>query len=1006
MLDELIAGKKKQWLEADSCPVKGMLDYMRKQGRLREPQVEAIATYLFLKIAGGNKPLWRLFAENFFTPDLDLARLKLSEATRQFLRENEAARALYAFSIQRQEDGKPLLPELEGLISDDPAALDYERIIKEIFYEVSYADYLMSLPMGAGKTFLMAAIIYLDLLFAENERDNPHFAHNFIVLIPSGLKSSIAPSLKTIQDFDPEWVIPNPAASQIRRALSFEILDEQKSAKSSNRVRNPNVQKVSQCFDRPHPYANVFVVNAEKVILDRLDERDPELIKQSEDQRDQQANELRNWLGKIPNLSIMIDEVHHAATADIKLRQVVNRWQAGGKIVSVLGFSGTPYLSGKDQVAVNEEVTIRFPRIANTVYYYPLIQAVRSFLKKPQVKIAQGVQERLALIRQGVEDFQERFGAKRYANGAIAKLAIYCGDIETLEEKVDPFLTGDLNIPKAEILKFHRGNKAYQTPDGAELAFRSLDHPAPHAAPQRYILLVQIGKEGWDCRSLTGVILSQQGDCPRNMVLQTSCRCLRSVDAGAAEEALIWLNDGNAQTLNEQLRQQQRTSIEEINSADAGLGVAPVERHSRMEQMELPALDFYQLRVNYQEVIKKKVQTEQDLQALCDALEDYRDNASTTIITDFEAMEGEVKRKYGQGLEASRDTDIKAMGGELNIRDVDEKGQPASFAHWLHDIAKGSFYTISTDQLRQFKEPLRALFGKIAMEQPSGERCWNERYDRYAIESRIRLAFSPRRELRTRFEVIPDQAELLLVDKLGPVDSNDKLYPNQADVKRILQLDENPEPTTEEERQEEQQKARQKVEQAIEALKEQGMDTNQLEGQLEDQFSDQPSVAVAQRDKSFHYLPYNFARSGFELELLRKVLSLRDFQDSALEIYYNGERGLTGFVIHCFQKKGNSWRNIGRYTTDFLIIQRDPDKKAISKALMVETKGEGYAHDPNFQARKSFVESAFLEQNKKQFGYDKFDFLYLQDTDGIDDNIVMLNRKITEFFAGEQNHAG
>lgn len=980
MLDELIAGKKKQWLEADACPVKGLLDYMKKQGRLREPQVEAIATYLFLKIAGDNKPLWRLFAENFFTPDLDLARMKLSEATRQFLRKNEAARALYAFSIQKQEDGKPLLPELEGLISDDPAALDYERIIKEIFYQVSYADYLMSLPMGAGKTFLMAAIIYLDLLFARNEPDNPHFAHNFIVLIPSGLKSSIAPSLKTIQDFDPEWVIPNPAAGQIRRELSFEILDEQKSAKSSNRVRNPNVQKVSRCF--PHPYANVFVVNAEKVILDRLDERDPELIEQSEDQRDQRANELRNWLGKIPNLSIMIDEVHHAATADIKLRQVVNRWQEGGKIVSVLGFSGTPYLSGQDQkqkqVTVNEEVTIQFPRIANTVYYYPLIQAVRSFLKKPSVKIAPGSQERLALIRSGVEDFQERFSAKRYADGAIAKLAIYCGKIETLEKEVYPFLTGELNIPEAEILRFHRGNKAHPVPPGAELAFRSLDLPAPHASLKRYILLVQVGREGWDCRSLTGVILSQQGDCPRNMVLQTSCRCLRQVDAGAAEEALIWLNDGNAQTLNEQLRQQQRTSIEEINSA-ASVDEAQVKRHSRMKQLELPALDFYQLRVNYQDVIKEEVRTEQALQALCDTLEDYRRDIPLIIDTDFEAMEA----------------------GELNIRDVDEKGQPASFAHWLHDIAKEGFHTISTDQLRHFKEQLQAIFDKITMEQPHGDHCWNESYDRYAIESRIRLAFSPRRELRTSFEVIPDKAELLLVDKLGPVDFNDKLYPNKADTRRVLQLDKNPEPTTEEERQ----KARQKAQQAIEALKEQGMDTSQIERELEE-LSDQPSVAVAQRDKSFHYLPYNFARSGFELELLRKALSLGNFQDSALEIYYNGEQGLTGFVIQCFQKNGTSWRNIGRYTTDFLIIQRDPDKKAIKKALMVETKGEGYAHDPNFKARKSFVESAFLEQNKKQFGYDKFDFLYLQDTDGIDKNIKKLNGKITKFFDGEQNHAG
>ena len=431
----------------------------------------------------------------------------------------------------------------------------------------------MSLPMGAGKTFLMAAIIYLDLYFAQNEPDNTAFAHNFLVLIPSGLKSSIAPSLRTIENFDPEWVIPNPAAAQIKRQLSFEILDEQKSAKSSNRVRNPNVQKVSQCF--PNPYATVFVVNAEKVILDRIDinaRQAQDLIGKSEDERDQSANELRNQIGKIPHLSILIDEVHHAATDDIKLRQVVNKWQQGGNITTVLGFSGTPFLSEADRVFINETTNVKFSRITNTVYYYPLIKAINSFLKKPQVKIAQGMQDRLEIIRQGIADFRQQFGDKRYANGSIAKLAIYCSDIETLEEQVYPFLIGELNIPTNEILKFHRGNREHPQPPGSELDFRSLDLPAPYTSGKRYILLVQIGKEGWDCRSLTGIILSQQGDCKRNMILQTSCRCLRQVDVEAAEteEALIWLNDGNARILNGQLRQQQQTSIQEINQAGNG----------------------------------------------------------------------------------------------------------------------------------------------------------------------------------------------------------------------------------------------------------------------------------------------------------------------------------------------------------------------------------------------------------------------------------------------------
>lgn len=906
-----------------------------------------------------------MFSENFFTDDIDLNRLNINQETRKFLQKNTNAKALYGFSTLEQQDGNLLLPELARLITENPSALDYDRIIRDIFYQVSYADYLMSLPMGAGKTFLMAAIIYLDLYFAQNEPDNTAFAHNFLVLIPSGLKSSIAPSLRTIENFDPEWVIPNPAAAQIKRQLSFEILDEQKSAKSSNRVRNPNVQKVSQCF--PNPYATIFVVNAEKVILDRIDinaRQAQDLIGKSEDERDQSANELRNQIGKIPHLSILIDEVHHAATDDIKLRQVVNKWQQGGNITTVLGFSGTPFLSEADRVFINETTNVKFSRITNTVYYYPLIKAINSFLKKPQVKIAQGMQDRLEIIRQGIADFRQQFGDKRYANGSIAKLAIYCSDIETLEEQVYPFLIGELNIPTNEILKFHRGNREYPQPPGSELDFRSLDLPAPYTSGKRYILLVQIGKEGWDCRSLTGIILSQQGDCKRNMILQTSCRCLRQVDVEAAEteEALIWLNDGNARILNGQLRQQQQTSIQEINQAGNGNGEQRAQRHSRIEQLELPALNFYQLKVHYQVIVEAEIQTQKKLQDVYEDLESYQASVSV-ITTDFEDMEG----------------------GKLHIRESGAT-QPAGFKQWLNGIAKTSFHTISITRLYEFEEQLQAIFDGITI-QGQGSSYWNELYNREAIESRIRLAYSPMRELQTRDEIIPEKAELLLVNKLTPVNVHDKLYPNENDTKKILQFDENPpEARTEEDRRE--------ILQAINNLRKLNMDT----GHLEQQLNEKHSTAVEQRDKSFHYLPYNFIRSGFELELLRQVLSLDQFQQSPLEIYYNGERGLTGFVIHCFRKKGQSWQNVGRYTTDFLIIQRDEDKKEIRKVLMIETKGSGYAGDPDFQSRKTFVESQFLQQNNQQFGYDKFDFLYLQDNDGIDKNIARLSQKVTGFF--------
>ena len=779
MLNELITRKKNQWLRSDTCPVNALSSYIRKQGYLRETQVEAIETYLYLKIEGSNKPLWELFSENFFTDDIDLNRLNINQETRKFLQINTNAKALYGFSTLEQQDGNLLLPELARLITENPSALDYDRIIREIFYQVSYADYLMSLPMGAGKTFLMAAIIYLDLYFAQIEPDNTAFAHNFLVLIPSGLKSSIAPSLRTIENFDPEWVIPNPAAAQIKLQLSFEILDEQKSAKSSNRVRNPNVQKVSQCF--PNPFATVFVVNAEKVILDRLDinaQQAQDWIGKSEDERDRSANELRNQIGKIPHLSILIDEVHHAATDDIKLRQVVNKWQQGGNITTVLGFSGTPFLSKADRISIDETTNVKFSRITNTVYYYPLIKAINSFLKKPQVKIAKGMQDRLEIIRQGIADFRLQFGDKRYANGSIAKLAIYCSDIETLEERVYPFLVGELEIPDDEILRFHRGNRNYPQPPGSELEFRSLDLPAPYTSMKRYILLVQIGKEGWDCRSLTGIILSQLGDCKRNMILQTSCRCLRQVDVEAAEkeEALIWLNEGNARILNGQLRQQQQTSIQEINQLGNGNGEQRTQRHSRIEQLELPALDFYQLKVHYQAIVEAEIQTQKKLQDVYEDLENYQ--ASVSIITtDFEDMED----------------------GNLHISESGAT-QSAGFKQWLNGIAKTSFHTISTTRLYEVEEQLQAIFDGITI-QGQGSSYWNELYDREAIESRIRLAFSPRRELQTRDEIIPEKAELLLVNKLTPVIVHDKLFPDENNTKKILKFDENPpEVRTEEDR--------------------------------------------------------------------------------------------------------------------------------------------------------------------------------------------------------------
>lgn len=962
MLNNIIFQKKNQWLQSDDCSITDLVKYIRDKGQLRDTQIEAIETYLFLKIKGQNKPLWQLFTEGFFTNGTDLSKLNINQAARDFLTDNKFAFALYDFSRTKIEKGT-LLPELEKLIVDKPTELDYETIIKSIFYNVSYADYLMSLPMGAGKTFLMAAFIYLDLYFADNEPENKAFAHNFLVLVPSGLKSSIIPSLKTIENFDPSWVLPEPSASSLKKLLKFDVLDEQKTAKKSNKARNPNAQKVNACL--PNPFGQVFVVNAEKVILESFEfNAQTEIVFENEEEKDT-SNDLKRLFGQIPNLSILIDEVHHAATDDIKLRQAVNYWQSKGNITTVLGFSGTPYLQGAETIKAGE-YAFKFSQITNTVYYYPLVTAIKKFLKTPTVKIGQNL-DRYQIIQKGIEDFDKLYKTKVYENGTLPKIAIYCSNIEVLEDEVYPYLISELKINPVEIVKYHKGNKKYPQPEGSELEFRSLDLPI---SKKRYILLVQVGKEGWDCPSLTGVILSQKGDSPQNMVLQTSCRCLRQVDKNKEETALIWLNKDNADTLNKQLKQEQNSSIDELNNTRRIGSAEMVERHSRMDYLQLPKVEFYQMKVTYQSIDEEETaNTKAKLKSIIKNIDNYKASA---LITTSEI--------------SNLDT------GTIDI--INETGIAfAVYNQWIFEISRESFGLITEQQLHNYDTEITEIFETVSFEK-NGQRFFNELYDLHQIKSKIRLAFSIKRDLQTDTEVIPKQAELLIAERLTDVEKNPKLFPNEADTEKILELDSRNESVDVD---------MSEVEKAYNVMKEtleaQGMGNMVIPYESFKAAKDFSPV-VKSKNHSFHYLPYNFGgsgSSGFEIEIMQKVLQLADFKNKQLEVYYNGERGLTEFVINCFAKEGKYWKNIGKYTTDFLVVKRN-SKDKIHKALLIETKGALYAEDKVFQKKKSYVETEFLKLNQDKFGYQRFDFLYLEDSKDIAANITKFNNKLNNFF--------
>lgn len=933
-------------MKSPDCTIRELIQYIYRRNKMRDAQIEAIKIYLFLKIACGNRPLWKLFIEGRFN-SLDFNSMELTVEARKVLTTNKAAAALMEYSLLTDKDGNQLAPEMEKVIRQQSENIDYEETFKQIFYGVNYTDYLFSLPMGAGKTYLMAAFIYLDLYFAINEPENPAFAHNFLVLAPSGLKSSIIPSLKSIQEFDPTWIIPEPTASNLKRMIKFEILDEQKSAKKSNLVRNPNAQKINNHQPLDDLMGLVAITNAEKVILDRIGkDEDPALFDKEELTKIRIANELREIIGRIPHLSVFIDEVHHAADGEIKLRQVVEEWTAQHSFCGVLGFSGTPYLEKAEKVTLPDSFVIKNTDLSNVVYYYPLIQGVGNFLKVPEVKFADNDTE--TIVRNGVKEFLDRYIDTVYENGTCAKLAIYCGQIETLEETVFPLVSSIVSEyglnPTEAILKYHGGNKSYPQPEDSETEFASLDTDFSNI---RIVLLVQIGKEGWDCKSLTGVILPQKGVCPTNMVLQTSCRCLRQVVKNADETALIWLNKFNADTLNKQLKQQQNISLQELNQGKHKKQIM-IERFPRIKLLDVPPIDFYQLKVSYQTLTTEEhPHTDEKL-------------ADEKILT-----EADVALIHRQDLSGNI---LEHYMAET------EEGEYISFRRWLYLITKESFRTLPPENLKRHEEALRKIFERITIKDESGNTRYDNSYDQSNIRSLIRKAFVPKRDFTVREEIVPCEAKLLHVEDYispFPLEKNKPFYPPQEDVQVIMDWDKDT-----------QKKVLSPEELALmEKIKQKGFTVPEL------------SDPHPERKQTYHYLPYRFD-SGLEREFFKDSI-LPYLKGKPLEIYFNGDSSLTEFNINCYKQVGKEWRYIGKYTPDFLLLSRKDDGK-IHRIIIIETKGEGFA--AKFADRKKFMETEFIQKNNERFGYERFHFLYLEDTQSKEEREKLTIKTIKEFF--------
>src|SRR5690606_3311135 len=150
-------------------------------------------------------------------------------------------------------------------------------------------------------------------------------------------------------------------------------------------------------------------------------------------------------------------------------------------------------------------------------------------------------------------------------------------------------------------------------------AFRPLQQPESR---KRVILRAQIGTEGCDCRSLTGVSLAQKADSPSNMVLQTSCRRLRQLTREHDDATgVIRLHKFNADKLRAQPKTEQHTSIEELNTLGRDGAPDRVQRHDRTAHLGLPPVSFVQLRVRHTEEVTEEADPAKALATLVTELE-------------------------------------------------------------------------------------------------------------------------------------------------------------------------------------------------------------------------------------------------------------------------------------------------------------------------------------------------------------------------------------------------
>ena len=135
MFYNIITNKRNEWLSHADCPALPLITYIEQKGKMRDAQVDAIKTYMYLKIECQNLPLAVLFKQGKFNTlsHDDIDNMQLSAVARRVFKESPAAVALYEFASLKDEKGNPIADALRKAVMKEPLNIDFDSIFNRIF---------------------------------------------------------------------------------------------------------------------------------------------------------------------------------------------------------------------------------------------------------------------------------------------------------------------------------------------------------------------------------------------------------------------------------------------------------------------------------------------------------------------------------------------------------------------------------------------------------------------------------------------------------------------------------------------------------------------------------------------------------------------------------------------------------------------------------------------------------------------------------------------------------